>query len=223
MINDCNAGDCYQSTSQSKCKAKEKRGRISSTCMFLFLFSYLPFSPPLSALFIVLILSLRLSSHILTSYPHLFFFFSSLQKKVERPKYENAIQYITNVKGNFIIFPDNHPIPPDLMQKVLLTPLCLSSLPPSLYYLLPLYLLIYLLLLNQSKKYPPPSVKCVNCGKPKTYTCSRSLLPLCSFECYKVINSVPPAPSPAPSPAPVPSPSPSPSAALSARRSSTTR
>jgi len=69
------------------------------------------------------------------------------------------ITYISGVKGNVLIFPENQPIPEFLMQKAT-TPV-------------------------------PNTTKCAapKCTNAKRYNDSRTQKPLCSLECYKIVNS----------------------------------
>jgi len=43
----------------------------------------------------------------------------------------------------------------------------------------------------QKARYPPPPTKCAapNCSNPKRYNCSHTKLPICSIECYKIVNA----------------------------------
>jgi len=77
------------------------------------------------------------------------------------PATERGITYISGVKGNVLIFPENQAIPSFLNQKGM------DALPPVSTCAAP------------------------NCTNPKRYSCRKTNLPLCSFECYKVVNSMP--------------------------------
>jgi len=69
------------------------------------------------------------------------------------------ITYISGLKGNALIFPENQPIPEFLVQKA-----------PAVV---------------------PTATKCAapKCTNAKRYNDSRTQLPLCSLECYKIVHS----------------------------------